>query len=85
MKVKENSYSDSSMIVSAVKSSAPELSLGEIQRYIALEYDENWWAAYVEELYPDTHEVSLNFLHPHGPSPSFVFPQPQDDLIVDIS
>ncbi len=64
MKVKEYSNSDSSMIVSAVKSSALELSLGEIQRYVAVEYDENWWVAYVEELHPDTHDVSLiSFIH----------------------
>ena len=74
IKVKEYSNSDSSMIVSAVRSLAPELSLGEIQGYVAVvEYDENWWVAYGEELHPDTHEVSLNFLHPHGLSPSLCF------------
>ena len=41
--------------------------------------------AYVNELRPRTHEVSVNFLHPHGYSPSYVFPELQDNLVVDIS
>ena len=51
----------------------------------AVEYNGKWWVAYVNTLCPGTHEVSVNFLHPHGLSSSYVFPEPQDNLVVDVS
>ena len=68
-----------------MKNSVQELELGAIQGYITVECNGKWWVAYVDELRPGTHEVSVNFLHPHGPSPSNIFPEPQDTLVVDIS
>ncbi len=85
LQVREYSNSSSSTVVSVIKNSIKELELEAIQGYIAVEYNEKWWVAYVDELRPGTHEVSVNFLHPHGPSPSYLFPEPQDTLVVDIS
>ncbi|KAB7505412.1 hypothetical protein Anas_03190 [Armadillidium nasatum] len=48
-------------------------------------YDEHWYLACILEVKHDSNEVSLSFLHPHGPAPSFVFPSPQDVLIIDVS
>ena len=85
LRVSEYSNSTSSFIVSAVKSSVQELELGAFQGYIAVEYNRKWWVAYVDELRPGAHEVSVNFLHPLGPSPSYIFPEPQGTLVIDIS
>ena len=41
-----------------------------------------WWLAHVNQVYAERREVS-NFLHPHGPSPSYVYPRQQDLLLVD--
>ena len=37
------------------------------------------------EVKPESNEVSLSFLHPHGPDNSFVYPSPPDELFVDAS
>ena len=39
--------------------------------------EENWWLACVLEVCSDTNEVKLTFLHPHDPSNSFKYPEPQ--------
>ena len=52
--------------------------------YIAVEYDGKWWIAYVNEIFPQSNEVSVNFLHPHGPSPSYFYPRRPDSLVVDV-
>ena len=37
------------------------------------------------QLYPDTSEVRLTFLHPHGSSHSFRYPRVQDILTIPIA
>ena len=32
----------------------------------------------------ESREIEIKFLHPHGPSPSFYFPDPIDKLVIDI-
>ena len=61
------------------------MDLESIYGYIAVECNGKWWVAYVNELCPGTNEVSVTFLHSHGPSSSYVFPEPQDTLVVDVS
>ena len=85
LRVSEYSNSTSGTIVSAVKNSVPVVELESIQGYIAVEYNGKWRVAHINTLCPGTHEVSVNFLHPHGPSSSYVFPEPQDSLVVDVS
>ena len=43
-----------------------------------MEYDGEWWVAYANGVHLETDEVSVNFLHPHRPSPSYVDPEPTD-------
>ena len=38
----------------------------------------------VNEIFPQSTEVSVNFLHPHGPSPSYFYPRRPDSLVVDV-
>lgn len=45
-------------------------------------YDSHWWVAYVLQTCEDTDEVKVNFLHPHGPSPSFVSPAKPDTCVI---
>ena len=51
--------------------------------YVTVVYGCNWWLACVKESIPDNHEVKVTFLHPHGPSSSYTFPEPPDVLTID--
>ncbi len=57
----------------------------QVQGYIAAEYDQKWWVAHVMEVYPESHEVKVTFLHPHGPNPSFFYPRHAEILVIDVS
>lgn len=59
------------------------VTFSSIKGYVVAVYDGNWWLACAEECMPSTGEVKLNFLHPHGPSPSFTFPFRPDRLVMD--
>ena len=85
LRVWEYSNASSSKVVSVAKNPVQELPLGEIHGYLAVEYNGEWWVAYVMEVQPEARRVYIKFLHPHGPSPSYVFPELQDDLDIDVS
>ena len=52
----------------------PELIAG----FVTCLYEENWWLACGLEVCNANKEVKLTFLHPHGPSSSFKYPEPQN-------
>ena len=86
MRAWEFSASSSAREVSVVKDTVreEEVELGAIAGFIAVEYDGKWWIACVNEIFPQSNEVSVNFLHPHGPSPSYFYPRRSDSLVVDV-
>ena len=57
----------------------------DIKGYVTAIYDGAWWVACVTGSDPEMQEVTLSFLHPRGPSRSFVYPHKADILTVDIS
>ena len=80
------SASSSAREVSVVKDTVreAEVELRAIAGHIAVEYDGKWWIAYVNEIFPQSNEVSVNFLHPHGPSLSYFYPRRPDSLVIDV-
>ena len=86
MRAWELSASSSAREVSVVKGTVREakVKLRAIAGYIAVEYDGKWWIAYVNKIFPQSNEVSVNFLHPHGPSPLYFYPRRPDSLVVDV-
>ena len=54
-----------------VRTDREQLSPREISGYVTYVYDNQWWVAYTPETHNDTEEITLSFLHPHGPSRSF--------------
>ena len=46
--------------------------------------DGEWWIDYANEIFPQGNEVSVNFLHPHAPSPSYFYPRRPDSLVVHV-
>ena len=82
----EFSASSSAREVSVFKDTVREakVEFRAIAGYIAVEYDGKWWIAYVNEIFPQSNEVSVNFLYPHGPSRSYFYSRRPDSLVVDV-
>ncbi len=77
--ISEISHSEN---VIAVKT---KIKLEHVNGYVTVQYDGNWWLGVVMSTDMNMHCANINFLHPHGPSSSFYFPSPQDQLTVDSS
>ncbi|PSN54099.1 hypothetical protein C0J52_03110 [Blattella germanica] len=56
------------------------VSLEEIKGFVTCVYNNFWWLGCVLNMNTDLQEVVVNFHHPHGPSPSFVYPKQSDIL-----
>ena len=50
-----------------------QLNFSSVTGYMVAEYDEHWWIGCVLESNPEKREVTMNFLHPHGPRQFFSF------------
>jgi hypothetical protein len=50
--------------------------------YITAKYDGHWWLGCVLKTIPESAEVEISFLHPHGPSRSFKYPTQVDVLLM---
>lgn len=59
------------------------ISITNLRGYCIAAYDDHWYLACILEVKPDYNEVSLSFLHPYGPAPSFVYPSTPDVCTVD--
>ena len=57
----------------------------DVKGYVTAIYDGAWWVACVTGTNPEMQEVTLSFLHPRGPSRSFLYPHKADILAVHIS
>lgn len=75
--------------VECVTLSSPAASIGlsvanlvHIKGYITAKYDGHWWLGCVLKTIPESEEVEISFLHPHGPSRSFKFPTKADILVM---
>ena len=81
LKVKRYSSSENVQL-RKVCNSDQFLAENQIHGYVTAIYDNLWWLGYVHDKYTENREVTINFLHPHGPSHSFCFPIQQDILRV---
>jgi hypothetical protein len=57
------------------------MNIAAIMGYVTARYDGSWWLACIMKTMPDSGEVEVSFLHPHGPARSFKFP-PDGDVLV---
>ena len=62
-----------------------ELTSEEITGFITCVYDKQWWVACVLQMDVDCEEVTVSFLHPHGPSRTFKYPKQPDILDIPFS
>ena len=68
----------SSSDVSRKERAKNEIPPESIGGFVACVHEENWGLACVLEVCSDITELNLTFLHPHGPSNSFKYPEPQN-------
>ena len=66
------------MVTSSTTDLSPELIVG----FVTCLCDGNWWLACVLQVIQEESRVKLTFLHPHGSSSSYKYPQTQDIRIV---
>ena len=57
-----------------------QILFADISGYITSIYGDTWWLNYVLDKDEDCSKVQVTFLHPPGPSPSFIYPTPPDIL-----
>ena len=58
------------------------INFASITGYVTAVYDGFWWVTCVVETFPESEEIEVSFLHPHGPSRSFRYPSPKDVLVM---
>jgi hypothetical protein len=51
--------------------------------YIACLYDGLWWVGSIRSVSDENNDYEVMFMHPHGPSKSFRWPQREDICLVD--
>ena len=75
----EVKYYSSSDVSRKEKVALPKIEIlpESITWFITCLHEENWWLACMLKACSDTKKVKLTFLHPHGPSNSFKYPEPQ--------
>ena len=82
--VKRFSLDLNSHTKSVVKGNQSDIRIDNVAGYITAHYDGHWYVGYVKEVDEVEEAATIQFLHPHGPSPSFVYPRRDDILIVGI-
>ena len=55
-----------------------------IMDFVCCKYDGFCWVGMVTEIDKESHEMHVNFLHPHGPNASFLWPEREDSCWVPI-
>lgn len=72
-------------VVLSSRATSYRLSVANIvhfKGYITAKYDGHWWLGCVLKTIPESEEVEISFLHPHGPSRSFKYPTQADILLM---
>lgn len=68
-----------------VATSDEDINSKNMVGFVICRYSEHWWLGCVLHVNEETEEIKVSFLEPHGPSPSFKYPQTPDILIVHTS
>ena len=67
----------------SLESTEPVIKFSDIKGYVTALYDAFWWLACVVNKFPERNEIKVSFLHPHGSSRSFKYPQRKAVLIMN--
>lgn len=79
--VKSYSFSEESSVeIVSADHTDDDLDINDIVGFVTCQYSDKWWLGCVLGIEGD--EVKISFLEPHGPSPSFKYPQFTDILVM---
>ena len=81
VQVKAFSFSNNSKIES-VTAEESNLEFTEMVGFLICRYGGHWWLGCVLDSDEENQTLKVKFLHPHGPSPSFYYPDIEDILNV---
>jgi hypothetical protein len=56
------------------------IELKDITGFVRCMYGDFWWLGYVLSISEETNHMKVSFLHPHGPSASYIYPTTPDIL-----
>ena len=85
LQVQDYSSSSVSRIEKITLQNVSQLNFSSITGYMVAEYDKHWWIGCVLESNPEKKEVTMNFLHPHGPGKFFSFRDPPERFTIDLN
>ncbi|KAG1702063.1 Transportin-1 [Nymphon striatum] len=71
-----------SKAVQVINDDAPLLNLND---FVACRYDTFWWVGIVDEIEAEKKDFKIKFMHPHGPSKRFSWPERDDSCWVPIN
>ena len=63
----------------ASKTIVTEIEVSHFE-YVCCLYDQLWWIGMVQDINKEDEDVSVKFMHPNGPTASFIWPS-KDDII----
>ncbi|KAG1678944.1 DDB1- and CUL4-associated factor 11 [Nymphon striatum] len=71
-----------SKVVQVINDDAP---LPNLNDFVACRYDTFWWVGIVDEIEAEKKDFKIKFMHPHGPSKRFSWPERDDSCWVPIN
>ncbi|KAG1692606.1 Methylcrotonoyl-CoA carboxylase beta chain, mitochondrial [Nymphon striatum] len=71
-----------SKAVQVINDDAP---LPNLNDFVACRYDTFWWVGIVDEIEAEKKDFKIKFMHPHGPSKRFSWPERDDSCWVPIN
>ncbi|KAG1714733.1 Transmembrane protein 131 [Nymphon striatum] len=71
-----------SKAVQVINDDAP---LPNLNDFVACRYDTFWWVGIVDEIEAEKKDFKIKFMHPHGPSKRFSWPERDDSCWVSIN
>ncbi|KAG1655656.1 hypothetical protein GQR58_024414 [Nymphon striatum] len=71
-----------SKAVQVINDDAP---LPNLNNFVACRYDTFWWVGIVDEIEAEKKDFKIKFMHPHGPSKRFSWPERDDSCWVPIN
>jgi hypothetical protein len=68
------------------------IELKDITGFVTCMYDNFWWLECLLSVSEESHDVKINFLHPHGPSAPYIYtamphvlPLPESEILSKVS
>ena len=62
-----------------------DMTMFTVSKFVSCRYDTSWWIGMIGNIYENTSNLKIKFLHPHGQSKSFYWPSKDDTCYIPIT